>query len=269
MSNKRHNQKFDPVAVRGALITTFRDEYPDGFVFQEHYHEVDQVIFACRGVMTVQTTQGMWILPTYRALWIPSGTVHKVRMSGVVSIRTLYLRARLATDLPRVCCVLTISPLLRELILHSCQYRALNRRSKEHACLIGLILRLLHSSPLLALQLPQPTDPRAGRVANFFLNDPGTSLAPGEICRRAGACKRTIERLFKHDTQMTLGRWRQQLRLIHSLRLLAQGMKVSSVALDTGYSSSSSFISMFKSLVGMTPRLYFQETFQSRSRSGA
>jgi AraC-like DNA-binding protein len=267
MSTKRHDQKFDPVGVRGALITTFRQEYPDGFVFREHYHEVDQVIFACRGVMTVHTAQGMWILPTYRALWIPSGTVHKVRMSGVVSVRTLYLRPRLATELPRVCCVLTISSLLRELILHACQYPALNRRSKEHACLIGLVLGLLHSSPLLALQLPHPTDPRAGKVANFFLKDPGTSLALGEICRRAGACKRTIERLFKHDTQMTVGRWRQQLRLIHSLRLLAQGMKISSVALEAGYSSPSSFISMFKSLLGTTPRLYFQETLPLHSSS--
>jgi AraC-like DNA-binding protein len=265
MSNKRHDPKFDPVGVRGALITTFRAEYRDAFVFREHYHEVDQIIFACRGVMTVHTAQGMWVLPTYRALWIPAGTVHKVRMSGVVSVRNLYLRPNLASELPRFCCVLTISPLLREMILFACQYPALNRRSKEHACFIGLILSLLHSSPLLALQLPQLVDPRAERVANFFLDEPGSSLAIGEICSRAGACKRTIERLFKHDTQMTLGRWRQQLRLIHSLRLLAQGMKVSSVALEAGYSSSSSFISMFKGLVGTTPRVYFQEAFQSHS----
>src|ERR1700740_3710854 len=258
MSKKRRDPKFDAVGVRGALITTFRDEYPDGFVYREHYHEVDQIIFACRGVMTVHTAQGMWVLPTHRALWIPSGTLHKVRMSGVVSARNLYLRPELATGLPRACCVLTISPLLRELILHACQYPALNRRSKEHACLIGLILTLLHSSTLLALRLPQPADPRAERVANFFLNEPGSSRPLGEICRRAGACKRTIERLFKQDTHMTLGRWRQQLRLVHSLRLLAEGMKISSVALEAGYASPSSFISMFKSLVGTTSRLYFQ-----------
>ena len=235
-------------------------DYPNGFLFREHYHEMDQIIFACRGVMTVRTLGGMWVLPTHRALWIPSGTIHSVHMSGVVSSRNLYLRPNLGTVLPRACCVLTISPLLRELILHSCQHPTLSRRSKEQAALIDLILSLLRSSRVLGLQLPQPADSRAARVADFFLNEPGSSLSLEEICQRAGGCKRTIERLFKRDTQITLGRWRQQLRLIHSLRLLAQGMKISSVALEAGYSSSSSFISMFKSLVGTTPHLYFQES---------
>jgi AraC-like DNA-binding protein len=57
---------------------------------------------------------------------------------------------------------------------------------------------------------------------------------------------------------MTFGRWKQQLRLIYSLRLLAQGLKITSVALEAGYSSPSAFISMFKNLLGTTPGHYFR-----------
>jgi AraC-like DNA-binding protein len=258
MSKKRQDPKFDSVSVAGALITTFAEDYPDGLDFPEHYHELDQVIFACRGVMTVRTSQGMWVLPTYRALWIPAGTAHRVHMSGVVSARNLYLRPSL-TNLPRVCSVLSISPLLRELILHACRYRALNRRSKEQSHLIGLLLSLLHSSKSLPLQLPQPKDHRAEKVANLFAANPGTSRSLSDVCRSVGASKRTVERLFKRDMQMTFGRWRQQLRLIHALRLLAQELKVTSVAREVGYRSSSAFISMFKNLLGTTPSLYFRE----------
>jgi quercetin dioxygenase-like cupin family protein len=55
MSKRRQGPKFDPVGVRGTVITTFRTDYPDGFVSPDHYHEFDQLIFACEGVMTVDT----------------------------------------------------------------------------------------------------------------------------------------------------------------------------------------------------------------------
>ena len=41
---------------------------------------------------------------------------------------------------------------------------------------------------------------------------------------------------------MTLGRWRQQARLLQALRLLARGEPVTSIAQDVGYESPSAFI---------------------------
>jgi transcriptional regulator GlxA family with amidase domain len=180
-------------------------------------------------------------------------------MAGEVSLRTLYLRPKLARGLPRACTVVNISSLLKELILYACQFKALNNRVQARRHLIGVILDLLRSSQTIPLQLPRPLDPRALRVANFLYSDPGSAVPTEEICARTGACKRTIERLFQQDTLMTLGKWRQQLRLIHSVRLLAQGMKINSVALEAGYSSASAFILMFKSVLGTTPGQYFQE----------
>lgn len=259
MSKKRQLAQFDPVGAPGALITTFRHDYPDGFVYGEHYHDRDQIIFACQGVMTVETSEGKWVLPTSRALWIPAGVPHAVHMAGEVSLRTLYLRPKLARGLPRTCTVVNISPLSRELILYTCQFKALNNRARARRHLIGVILELLRSSQTIPMQLPHPSDPRALKVADFMHSDPGSAVPIEELCTRAGASKRTIERLFRQDTQMTLGRWRQQLRLMHSMRLLAQGMKINSVALESGYSSPSAFIMMFKSVLGTTPGQYFQQ----------
>jgi AraC-like DNA-binding protein len=258
MSKKRQLTRLDSVAAPGALITTFCHDYPDGFVFGEHYHDRDQIVYACQGVMTVETSQGMWVLPASRALWIPSGIPHAVRMAGEVSLRTLYLRPKLVRGLPRECTVVNISPLLKELILYACQFEALNKRMQARRHLIEVILDLLRSSQTLPLQLPRPVDPRAKCVADLLYSDPGSPVPTEEICTRAGASKRTMERLFRQDTGVTLGRWRQQLRLIHSMRLLAQGTKINSVALEAGYSSASAFILMFKSVLGTTPGQYFQ-----------
>jgi AraC-like DNA-binding protein len=258
MQKIHEHEKLDRVGIPGALMTTFHAEYPDGFVFPEHYHELDQIIFATQGVITVETTQGVWVLPTNRGLWVPTGVAHTVRMSGLVAARTLYLKPHLAAEMPRACCVIHISELLKELILQACQFPALNRRTPLQSHLIGLIVQLLRSSKLLPLQLPQPMDPRAQKVANMLLSDPSMALPIDEICRLAGASRRTVERLFQQDIHMSLGKWKQQLRLVHSLRLLAHGLKVSSVAREAGYSSPSAFISMFKNLLGTTPALYFR-----------
>ena len=66
-----------------------------------------------------------------------------------------------------------------------------------------------------------------------------------------------MERAFKSDVGMTFGKWRQQLRLMHAMRLLAEGSKVTYAALEAGYSTPSAFISMFRKALGMTPREYF------------
>jgi AraC-like DNA-binding protein len=64
---------------------------------------------------------------------------------------------------------------------------------------------------------------------------------------------------------MTLGKWRQQLRLMQAMRLLAGGDKVTHAALEAGYSTPSAFIAMFRKALGTTPAAYFRanppETF--------
>lgn len=153
---------------------------------------------------------------------------------------------------------MNVSPLLRELIIHCCQYPVLNRRRKPQAHLIDCILDQLATSGTVPLQLPNPSDPRACKVAEVLLNDSGEQRTLHELCRSAGASKRTIERIFQRETSMSFGKWRQQLRIMQALRLLAAGEKVSHVALETGYSTPGAFAAMFRKLLGTTPGRYFK-----------
>ena len=181
-------------------------------------------------------------------------------------MRTLYLRARMARNLPRNCCVVNVSRLLQELILHACQFPAMNRRVKAHTHLIDLILDQLETVRAIPLQLTSPVDPRALRVAAILQRDPSETRSLAALCREVGASKRTIERVFERETSLSLGKWRQQLRLMHSLQQLAAGEKITSAALDAGYSTPSAFIAMFRKALGTTPRQYFTHS-STRTRS--
>jgi AraC-like DNA-binding protein len=227
------------------------------YTIPKHSHDWHQLIYASRGVMTINTATGSWVVPSQRAVWVPAGIEHEVAMSTAVSMRTLYLRTGLSDLLPGDCCVINVSPLLRELILRTVELGMLNRSLAVHKHLIDIILDQFHALPTVPLKLPMPRDQRALRVAELVRDNPGETKPLEQLSRTIGASKRTIERLFQAETEMTFGRWRQQLRMLHALRLLAAGESVTSAALEVGYDSTSAFISAFKNTVGTTPGRYY------------
>jgi AraC-like DNA-binding protein/quercetin dioxygenase-like cupin family protein len=259
MSQKCHSILLDRNGRPCAQVATLSYEFRDpGHIIPEHFHPEDQLVFASKGVMTVRTKQGLWVVPPLRAVWIPAGTPHSVAMSGPVSMRTLYLLPRLVRTLPQKCFVMNVSSLLRELILHACRFPKLNKTVPVQRRIMEIIVDQLEAAHSIPLQLPHPTDSRAMRVAQRLLAGPGEQWTLETLCEDCGASKRTIERLFLAETGLTFTRWRQQLRLLHAMQLLASGEKVSGAALDAGYSSPSAFISMFKRQLGTTPIRYFE-----------
>src|ERR1700719_3464836 len=120
MLQKRQTAIFDRLGDMHSHITTLAHDYAAGRVIPLHFHDRDQLVYASRGVMTVRTSEGTWVVPTHRGVWIPAAVPHTITMSCTVAMRTLYLKLRLARTLPRGCCVVQLSALLKELILHAC-----------------------------------------------------------------------------------------------------------------------------------------------------
>jgi AraC-like DNA-binding protein len=266
MSTKRQPAVFDPLPGRGSRIATHTRDYPAAHVIRLHFHDRDQLVYASHGVMTVRTEEGAWVVPTLRAVWIPASIPHTISMSGAVAMRTLYLRTGLAAAMPRDCCVVSVAPLLRELILHACSCGALYQRNLRHRHLIDLILDQLVAIQRVPLRLPTLTDPRAVRACRTLLENPATPQSLAQICAGSGASRRTLERLFQQECGMTFGKWRQQLRLMHSMQLLGGGAKVTHAALEAGYSTPSAFIAAFRKALGTTPTLYFASSSGNRLR---
>jgi AraC-like DNA-binding protein len=263
MSRKRHAAKSletPPKTPDGSvLVRTFGVTFTEGHVLKAHRHEWDQFTYATHGVLTVKTDKGTWVIPPHRAVWVPAGIEHVELMSGPVAARSLFFVPGLAKFLPRECTAVNVSPLLRELILATIRFGYLDRNVPAQARLLAIILDQFEALAQAPLQLKTPSDPRAVQIAALLEKDPASTASLRTLARQAGASKRTIERLFKADTGVSFQQWRQRLRIIHALRLLASGESVTSVALDVGYSGTSAFIAMFKRELGTTPRRIWKE----------
>lgn len=119
--------------------------------------------------------------------------------------------------------------------------------------MIDVILDQFDERDTVPLQLKMPSDARATRVAKMLEAEPANDESLSAIAKRAGASARTLERLFRAETGVSFQQWRQRLRLIYALRLLAAGESVTNVALEVGYSSTSAFIAMFRRELHTTP----------------
>jgi AraC-like DNA-binding protein len=243
---------------RQPAVRALSYDYPSGHRVPLHRHRKDQLVFAASGVMTVETPGGCWTVPPNRGVWVPARTTHAIRMSGVVAMRTLYVPPPLATALPRACRVLDVTPLVRELVLAAVARGGLDLQVPEDARLFEVLLDQLRTLPTRALHLPFPRDPRARRVADEMERRPGAARPARDVARGSGASQRTIERLFRAETGMSFGAWRQQLRLGRALEKLAGGDSVTAVAFDSGYAGVSAFVAAFKATFGQTPGQYFR-----------
>jgi AraC-like DNA-binding protein len=258
MSKKRHTRKTSRRGrTDGIVVRTYAVRHTKDYVIPPHAHDWHQLIYASQGVMWVQTAQGDWVVPPNRAVWVPAGIEHSIEMTGSVFVQTVYLMSTLYGTLPDRCCAVNVSPFLRELIRHIVGLGMLDENDPPRARLIGVLLDQLSALPTIPLQLPWPLDERARNVAAWLRGHPDEPGVTHEVAKRFGLSVRTIERLFQKETGMTFGKWRQQLRLLQALRLLAAGRAVTEVALDVGYESSSAFIAMFKRTLGITPYRYF------------
>jgi AraC-like DNA-binding protein len=233
--------------------------FPSAYLLRWRAQSWAQLIYAVRGVMTVHTPAGLWVIPPHQAMWVPAGNALRVEMGGGVSMRTLYLNARLSRPLPATCRVVHVSPLLRELMLQAVRLKTLDRARPTERHLMDVLLDQLAVLPRAPLDLPAPRDPRGVRAAALVRGAPGERLRLEELARRSDASPRTLERIFRSETGLAFGAWRQRARLLQALQLLAEGATVTSVSIAIGYESLSAFVAAFRRVFGTTPGRYFHQ----------
>jgi AraC-like DNA-binding protein len=261
--------RYDPRS--GVSISTLAYEYPAEYSVPEHAHHSDQLIYATRGVMEISAGRNLWLTPPHLALWVPARMRHRILMPGPVSMRTLYLRRGLGPCAPKVCTVIHVSPLLRELILEAVSAGELLMRDHLHCALRDLMVFQLQNAMPVPMLVRLPEDSRALAVARACIRRQAGAPSLAVLCREAGVSVRTLERTFRREIGTTFEYWRRQVRLMKGIELLVEGHPVKAVASEVGYRQASAFVEVFRRTFGIAPKAWastLQDRQALRNRTG-
>jgi AraC-like DNA-binding protein len=246
-------------------IESLARKLPSGFSIPRHHHDRAQLIFASSGIMRIATPDGIWVVPPMRAVWVPVGIDHEVRVSSAVQMQTLLIDPGVQLSLPTQCCVVEVSPLLRELIRRATELGANMAQDDMATHLVALIVNEIKDFEALPLHVPMPSDPRLVRICHSILENPSDRRTCAHWGQIVGASARTLERRFYAQTGISLGAWRRQVRLLAALDQLAARTPIANIAVDLGYRSVSAFTVMFKRALGRRPSHFFAQARTSVS----
>jgi AraC-like DNA-binding protein len=241
-----------PRAVSAIGMELAKDDYRQ----EPHAHRKSQLVVAIRGLVTCEVEKALWTVRPHCALWIPSWREHTVRCIGNVEFYVLFVDPDVLPGLPRNCCTICVSPLLRELVAEVSHLPSLYEQHGSNGRLINTMFDQLVAAPSEHLHLLMPSDRRLRRIADALLADPADDASVAEWARRFGLSERTLSRLMFRDTGMTFGRWRRQCHIMLAIERLSQGKAVQTVAFDLGYESAGAFSTMFRKTLGVSPAKY-------------
>ncbi|WP_437611973.1 helix-turn-helix transcriptional regulator [Sorangium sp. So ce834] len=227
-----------------------------GLESEPHAHRESQLVYLVRGEMVCEASSALWIVPPQSALWIPASVTHRIRARAPLEGYGVFVEPGAAPSLPQDCCAVSVTPLLRELLLRLATRPALYHLDGPDARLVSVLLDELATVSIEKHRLPMPTDPRLRRLVDAMTADPANGATTKAWAKRIGVGERTLNRLLVEETGLSFGRWRQQLHIILAIQKLSRGATVQSVALDLGYESASSFVTMFRKALGTSPARY-------------
>jgi hypothetical protein len=123
------------------------------------------------------------------------------------------------------CCAVSVSPLLRELLLRCSGFPVLYPVNGTESRLVAVLLDKLADALVEKLYLPMPSEARLRKIADKLTADPADRATAHKWAKRIGTSERSLRRLVLQETGMSFGRWRQQLQVILALRV-SGGMPV-------------------------------------------
>lgn len=235
----------------------FFEDLADPGEIPAHSHARAQLIYAAHGTVTVSTTQGTWVAPPARAVWVPANTVHVTRYSSATEMRTVYISGDSRVTLPKQCAVVQVSPLLRELLLAVMTMNVLYDENGSDGRLVQVLIDRIAALPDEPLCLPVPGSRRLRGLTEQLARAPENGRTVAEAARELAMSPRSFTRRFHSETGMTFGSWQRQARFLRALELLGDGQQVSEVSFALGYATPSAFIAAFRRVFGTTPAKYF------------
>lgn len=230
---------------------------------EEHFHVL---LWQAHGHSTVMIGDREYLLTDDSALWVPANTRHHLTVEADSVTAPLFFDSRTVSTTMGQPALISVCDDLKVLMLaHSVSWGTV---IKPQTDLPRRILSRIEHMSRGDGDLPLPSRDPAKSIADALRSNPGDVRSAEDLAASVHASRRTVERIFKSETGLTLRDWRIRNRMEAAAGLLNSANSVNSVAHRLGYTNPNSFRRVFAEHHGLTPLRYVKRAAE-RQREGA
>ncbi|MEN0052879.1 MAG: AraC family transcriptional regulator [Mucilaginibacter sp.] len=224
----------------------------------KHTHQRYQLTFVEEGYQYFYIGQKIYLVPQNHVIWIPSGLAHRAASEA----KTVNLMLVLFKSVPNEgfyeqVHVFPAPAVLKEMLLYASKWNKLVTEDEEQALFLKAMLKSLpyFCNENNALQIPVPADIRLIPVCNYINANYQYNFDSDELADMAKMSVRSLQRIFKKETGITLQKYMQLIRILKSIELMdIKQYTLSQIAFKIGYKSLSAFTSSYFAVMKSKPK---------------
>ncbi|MDQ0064703.1 helix-turn-helix domain-containing protein [Chryseobacterium lathyri] len=222
-----------------------------------HSHQKGQLVYVESGFQYITVDGKIYLLPQNHAAWIPPGAIHKTNShSEKIKLMIMFADVEESSTFHHKINVFSVPPVLKEMIKYAGRWSKSTSKDPDEILFLQALFNELprfveHS---LKLHISLPEDKRLSESIQYLHNHYHENVKMEDLSEISKLSLRTLERIFKKETGMTLAKYQQILRIIKSLELLSSGdLTISETAYKVGYKSVQAFTRSFQAVILSRP----------------
>ncbi|MGV0923865.1 AraC family transcriptional regulator [Empedobacter tilapiae] len=225
----------------------------------EHMHQRYQLTYVTEGYQYFHIEQEIYLVPQNHVIWIPSNIKHRTTSEAkTVNLMTVLFKSVSDQDFYKDIHIFPAPPVLKEMLLYAYKWNKLLSEDEEQ---ISFLKAILQSLPHFCnenefLKIPVPADFRLIPVCNYINSNYQSNFDINNLAEIAQMSVRSLQRIFKNETGITLQKYMQLIRILKSIELINnEQYTLSEIAFKVGYKSLSAFTSSYFSMMKSKPKL--------------
>ncbi|WP_312395172.1 AraC family transcriptional regulator [Chryseobacterium sp.] len=241
---------FDDESEIDAFIWYEKDWIHDDY---DHIHQRYQLTYVEEGYQYLHIENKIYLVPQNHLIWIPSGVKHRTETEAkTVNLMVVLFKTVFDNDFYKNIHVFSAPPVLKEMLQYAAKW---NQQMEENEEQSYFLKALLNSLPHFCkekecLHIPIPNDQRLLPVCNYINTNYAENFSIESLADLSTMSVRSLQRIFKQETGITLQKYTQLIRILKSIELInTKQYTLSQIAYKVGYKSLAAFTTSYFSVM--------------------
>ncbi|MGJ1197711.1 helix-turn-helix domain-containing protein [Sphingobacterium spiritivorum] len=223
----------------------------------EHIHSRAQLLYVEEGYQYVHLEKNIYLLPQNHVMWIPSSISHRTTSEAqTVNLMTVLYHEKQTEAFYKDIHVFAAPVILKEMLMYAQKWSQQTAPDQEEEAFLNALLTSLpyFCKEADSLQIPIPSDTRLLPVCAYINMHFHEQVQIQQLSDIAHLSVRTLERIFKQETGITVQKYIQLIRIIKSIEWSDSGKyTLKQIAHMVGYKSAAAFSSSYLAIMKKRP----------------